>query len=298
MDLIKLFEMFPDDASAERKFAEMRWPDAEPACPHCGSLNVQTGAQHRTMPYRCRDCRKRFSVRTGTVMEASNIGYQKWAIAIYVLTTSNKGVSSRRLAAMLGITQKSAWHLAHRIREGWALNQLEVFDGPVEVDETWVGGRDRNRHRDKRLRQHWRRGRVPVVGLRDRATGRLAARVVPHTGASELQPFVMEHTGSDTIVFTDEWHSYRGLSRRRRSVNHSVGQYVDGDAHTNGIESFWAIIKRSYVGTYHHLGGKHLHRYVAEFVGRQNARARPVEQRMRDIVQGFTGRLRYADLTA
>ena len=145
--LVDLFRMFPDDATAEAFFADERWPGGV-ACPHCGSVSVQSGAAHKTMPYRCRDCRKRFSVKTGTVMESSNLGYQTWALASYLLTTNLKGVSSMKLHRDLGITQKSAWHLAHRLREAWD-DEGEEFTGPVEVDETYVGGQGGQQAREQ-----------------------------------------------------------------------------------------------------------------------------------------------------
>ena len=146
--LAEIFRMFPDDATAEAIFAAERWP-AGVACPDCGSMSVQAGAAHKTMPYRCRDCRKRFSVKTGTVMEGSNLGYQTWAVASYLLTTNLKRVSSLKLHRDLGITQKSAWHLAHRLRKAWE-EEGEKFTGPVEVDETFIGGKEGNKHSHKK----------------------------------------------------------------------------------------------------------------------------------------------------
>ena len=177
MSLVEILRMFPDDATAEAWFAELRWPGGAVACPHCGSMNVQTGAKGK-MPYRCREkeCgRKRFSVRTRTVMDSSNLGFQTWAIAMFVLLTSLKSVSSMKLHRDLKITQKSAWHLAHRLRVALSENG-GLFSGPVEVDETYMGGRRKNMSnaRRKALEGTGRGGigKAAVVGVKDRATNR------------------------------------------------------------------------------------------------------------------------------
>ena len=292
--LAELFGMFPDDETAERWFAEQKW-GGEPYCSHCESTNVQVGAKHPTMPYRCRDCRRRFSVRTGTVMEGSHLGYQKWAIAIYLLTTSLKGVSSLKLHRDLGITQKSAWHLAHRLRRAWE-DDGEQYGGPVEVDETYVGGKMKYQPKSKRTGRGVK-GKTPVVGAKDRGTNQVVTEVVARTDKATLQGFVADHVEDGAKVYTDEHRSYVGLPNHE-AVGHGKGEFVRGEAHTQGIDSFWSMLKRGYVGTYHWWSRKHLHRYATEFAGRHNGRPLDTVEQMKVIARGLVGRrLRYKVLT-
>ena len=298
LTLAELFRMFPDDPTAERWFAEQRWPEGL-HCPYCGSTNVQSGAKHKTMPYRCREkeCAKRFSVRTKTPMESSKLGFQVWAVALYQVTTNLKGVSSMKLHRDLGITQRSAWFLAHRLREAWKGHGAQ-FAGPVEVDETFIGGKEKNKHANKKLRAgRGGVGKAIVVGAKDRDTNRVSAAVVGNTDAKTLQGFVGERAAKGATVYTDDHGGYHGMPFEHETVKHSISEYVNGMAHTNGIESFWALMKRGYHGTYHHMSEKHLSRYVNEFSGRHNARNADTIDIMAKVATNMLGkRLRYRDL--
>lgn len=291
ISLPQLIRLLPDDPTAEQWFANIRWPDG-PSCPHCGSRNVLSGCAHPSMPYRCRPCDKRFSVRTGSVMADSKLGYQTWALAIYLFSTCLKGISSMKLHRELGICQKSAWHLGHRLREGFA-NPGGLFAGPVEVDEIYIGGKERNKHESRKL--HAGRGAVgkqPVAGARDRASGRITARPVAGTAKQPLQAFVREHARAGAAVHTDELAAYAGMEEyAHEAVTHSLGEYVRGSVHTNGIESFWALFKRGYYGTFHHMSRQHLGRYLAEFAGRHNLRQADTADQMRLLARGFAGRV-------
>ena len=302
ISLAQIFKLFPDDATAEAWFAEQRWPNG-PHCPACGSVNVQIGAKHK-MPYRCREreCRKRFSVRIGTVMEGSNLGYQTWAVATYLAMTSLKSVSSMKLHRDLNITQKSAWHLAHRLREAFDRDGA-AFGGPVEVDETYVGGARKNMSNAKRktLTGRGAVGKSVVVGVKNRGTNEVRAKAVTSTDAKTLQGFVRANTEPGATVYTDEAAAYAGLGRdfEHGTVNHSAGEYIRGQAGINGMESLWAMLKRAHKGTFHKISPKHLDRYVAEFAGRHNVRDADTLEQMAGVAAGMAGkRLRYADLIA
>ena len=299
--LKQIMQQFPDDTMAEAWFIEQRWPTGV-CCPNCGSLNVQTGCKHKTMPYRCREkeCTLKFSVKTGTVMEGSKIGYQDWIIASFLMMTSLKSVSSMKLHRDLGITQKSAWFLAQRLRV--ALSQDGVlFSGPVEVDETYFGGKRHNMSKTKRKKLEGRgpAGKTAVVGAKDRATKQVAAKVVTSTDKDTLQGFVKDHAAPGATVYTDDATAYESLPFNHATVKHSLSEYVKGDIHTNGIESLWSMLKRAHMGTFHKLSPKHLDRYIQEFAGRHNLREQDTIDQLTAISDGMNGRrLRYRTLIA
>ena len=302
ISLVKLMKLYPDDAGARGWFESKIWPDG-PYCPRCGSFNVQAGIKHKTMTHRCRDCdgRPMFSLKTGNIMQGSNLGYQTWAIALYLVATNLKGVSSMKLHRDLEITQKSAWHLAHRIRKAFENGKSLPFSGPVEADETYLGGKRKNMPRSKRKAMTGRGavGKTVVIGAKDRATNRIAARPVASTDKPTVQGFIGEHAAPGATVYTDEASAYRGMPFEHEAVNHSMGEYMRGDAGTQGIESFWSMLKRGYQGTFHHFSEKHTDRYVAEFAGRHNMREADTAEQMGIIAKEMVGkRLTYRELAA
>ncbi len=297
ISLIKLMEMFPDDAAAETWFASVRWPKGNPACPFCGSLRIAEVPSRKPMPLRCKDCRKHFSVKHGTVMQGSPLGCRVWAISIYLLTTGLKGTSSMKLHRDLDITYKTAWHLSHRIRKAFP-EVLAKFEGPVESDETAIGGIEKNKHGRKKNRQgRGSVGKTIVHGVLDRSTNKVVAGVVDNPDGQTLQGRVESVTLPTAIINTDEATAYTGIARQHITVQHSAGEYVREQAHVNGIESFWALLDRGIMGSFHHVSPKHLDRYVTEFAGRHNARPLDTISQMRRIAGGMVGkRLRYTDL--
>ena len=290
---------YGDDAKAEQWFIETRWPDGV-TCPFCDSCEgVVERKSRKPQPYHCKVCRKDFSVKTNTLMHGSKLPLSTWAMAYFIFTTHLKGVSSMKLHRDLGVTQKTAWHLAHRIRETWE-DQPVKFEGPVEADETYIGQKEATKHKSKKLKSgRGTVGKSPVLGLRDRSTGKVKAQAVKTTDKLTVQSFVLDNTDTGAMVYSDDAAQYRGIPRRHESVAHSVKEYVREQASTNGIESFWAMLKRGQDGVYHHYSEKHLDRYVTEFEGRHNSRPLDTSDQMVRMVTGSVGkRLKYEDLIA
>ena len=295
--LLQLSEKFPDEQAANEWFQRSLWPNG-PVCPRCKGQNVYRGT-HKTMPFRCRPCKRFFSVRTSTVLAASNMSLRKWAYAIYLELTSLKGVSSMKLHRDLGISQKAAWFMLQRIREAFRMDMLPEFAGPVEVDESYFGGLEKNKHASKKANLgRGPVGKTAVIGARDRATGSVAAKVIESTDGPTLKGFVNDTAKNGAKVYTDDAKAYYGLENHE-TVRHSVSEYVNGQAHTNGVESFWAVLKRAYHGTYHQISPKHLDRYVSQFAGKHNIRGMDTMDQMTHVVAAMVGRrLLYKDLVA
>ena len=294
ISIIQLMRTYPTNEVAKRQFEQWRW-NGKVRCPNCYSYSC-VAVDNNTMPYRCKTCRKRFSVRTNTIMAKSKLDYQQWIISLYIAATGIKGTSSTKLANDLAITQKSAWHLGQRIRKGWeAGNKLS---GIVEVDEAYFGGKEANKHASKKTGTRTSE-KVAVVGIVQR-NGEIRAEVMD-ANKTEVTQFIERNVAQGSTVYTDESALYHNLTKRgyvHKTVNHSKGEYVrDGGVSTNSIESFWANFKRGYHGTHHHISKKHIQRYIDEFASRQAVRKMDTIDQMSHVFGGMLNKsLSYAKL--
>jgi transposase-like protein len=300
MDLAQITSLTEDQA---REYIEsVRWPEG-PTCPHCGATHVGAVATNlekevRAGLYNCLSCAKQFTVTVDTVMHGSHIPLRLWLIAFHLMTSSKKGISALQLQRNLGLgSYKSAWHLSHRIR--YAMKQGSMFlplKGTVEVDETYVGGKPRKENRGTEPQMKSKRGRgtdkTPVMALVER-DGRVISKPIERVDAKTLKGAVKELVHKDSTIMTDEWASYTGLEKdfaAHEVVKHNEAEFVRGNASTNTVESYFAVLKRGVHGIFHHVSKNHLHRYCDEFSFRWNHRKATDGSRTIALILGVKGK--------
>jgi transposase-like protein len=299
--LLQVLDYFKEEKTCISYLAQSRWADA-PSCPHCGNV----GAYITNRGYKCKakECGKKFTVTTGTIFENTKISLRTWFAAMYLCTAHKKGISSLQLSRDLNITQKTAWFVLHRIREMLNANQTEKLTGTVEVDETYVGGKTRNKHAKKRELDNAKGtgsvNKTPVVAMLQR-DGRIVTVVSPIANGDTIKPFIYANVEKGATVYTDGFGAYKGLDKHytHEVVRHDAGEYVrENGIHTNSIEGFWSQLKRGIIGIYHNVSPKHLHRYCHEFGYRYNTRKVTDVTRFEDAIKNVNVRLTYAKLIA
>jgi transposase-like protein len=282
--LTEFTDYFCDEETCRKHYAEIRFGNGG-YCPHCGHKEIYTFKDGKR--YRCASCKQDFTIKTGTVFGESKLPLRKWFIAIYLLSTTSKGMSSVQLAKHVGVTQKTAWFMSHRIREAHQQNKGHL-SGTFEVDETYVGGLEKNKHANKRsqgTRGRSTKTKTPVVGIIQRG-GEIRAKVVERVTMQAVENNILATALKGSKIISDDFLSYARIGKMfpHKSVSHARGEYVNGDAHTNSIESFWALFKRGYHGVYHHMSRKHMQRYVDEFTFRFNRRSKEMQGVFSDVV--------------
>lgn len=296
-NIIELVQYFKDEATCKEFLERHRWPEGvvSPFDPTSTVYKCANGL------YRCKNTEKYFNVRTGTIFEGTKVSLLKWFMAIYLCANHKKGISSHQLARDLSVTQKTAWFMLHRIRMAFDHPRFKkVFNDVVQADETFVGGKNKNRHGSKKVKNSQGRSfkdKTPVLGLMQ--DGQVVLKVAPNTQVESIRRFVKDTVRPGALLITDDWPAYQSLANEYGHVivDHQRGEYVRGAFHTNGIEGFWSHLKRSIIGVYHRVTRKHLYRYCAEFAYRFNTRKMTDPQRFRGFMSAITQRLSYNKLT-
>jgi transposase-like protein len=300
--LLEAIQYFSDSENCRKFMIAVRWADGIVKCPHCGSEKV-TYLENAKL-YRCygKHPKQKFSLKVGTVFEDSPIGLDKWLMASWMLSNCKNGVSSYELSRAIGVTQKSAWFMLHRIRVAMGEEPKGTIGGhwqnPVEIDETFVGGKAKNKHLSQRMQKE---RKTIVMGMLNRETRQIRAKVIPDVKRETLQAEILKHVGFNAYVFTDGHVGYDKLSEYKnfthKTVNH-INEYVNGRVHTQGIENFWSLLKRGLSGTYVAVEPFHMDSYVDEQVFRFNERKRTDAQRFEKVLSQVAGkRLTYAEVT-
>ena len=297
LSLFDLVKKFPTENEAIEYLELIRWGDT-PCCTRCGATDKLT-KQKKAGRYWCGHCRAYFNAWTNTPLEYGKVKPHKWIYAAYLLMTSRKGISAMQLSKEIDVSYPTAWYILHRLRLACG-NDMEALRGVVEVDEVYLGGKDENRHECKKHHEKGKAEKQIVLGLRERG-GRTVAMPIEHADKPTLHGAVRKYVRSGSTICTDENPSYSGVAHRHKTVNHSAKEYVNDMAHTNGIESVWAVLKRGFNGVYHNWSKKHCHQYVNEFAFRLNEGncERDTQDRLDDLFRAMVGKtVTFEELTS
>ncbi len=299
ISVVEIMRIFPDNDACIKWLEEVRWEN-KPTCPHCGEQEKVSQPKSKPHTYWCKPCRKNFTVTTGTILHSTKTPLPNWVYAIYTVMTARKSVSAMQMSKEIGVQYRTAWYMLHRIREACANGEFRLAN-TVEIDEAYIGGKEANKHASKKLKAgRGPVGKVAVMGARERGGNTIATPVANADGAT-ARDFATETVEAVSTVYTDESTIYKRIPFEHDSVNHSAGEYVRDDVHTNGTESVWAVLKRSIHGTWHHVSPKHLHRYVNEASMRLNSGNVKIDtmDRMNALIRNIEGtRIAYRDLVA
>lgn len=294
----ELLNVFSTERKCEKFLKEVRW-GKEVVSPYDGTAKVYKCSRNR---FRCAKTGKDFNVKTGTLFENTKIELRTWFVAIYIITSHKKGISSLQLSKDLNVTQTTAWFILHRIRKCFEIENNTILDNEVEIDETYIGGKNKNRHEHKKVKNSQGRSmkdKVAVLGMVER-NGKLIVKIVSDVQAPTLTKEILKNVKQSANIYTDEWLGYKEISKyyNHSIVNHSQKEFVNGSSYTNNIECFWGILKRGILGIYHFTSKKHLQKYLDEFVFRFNTRNNTTEETFRNMLNNMTVRTRYRELVA
>jgi len=303
--IMDVVHRFPTERACHQYLAGRRWSDGIMICPHEGCGHDTAYVFKDGIRYKCKSCKRIYTAKTGTFMEASKIPTIKWFVSLYMVL-HKKGISSVQLAKDISVTQKTAWFILQRIRHAFS-NEMDKqsLEGTIEIDETFVGGKNKNRHYSKRVKYKEETGRAypdktPVFGMYNRDTGKVRAYAISRDQLKHINRQITYNINFSSTLMTDDWYGYRGIDKiyQRYSIGHSKWIYADGDITTNRVENFWSHLKRGLHGTYIHVTPKHLNKYVQEFTFRFNHREAGVQQQIDGVIRQMQCRLKYKDLIA
>lgn len=290
--LLEAIKYFSDETVCIEFVDSLRWENGTAVCPRCESTENYFLKTRKV--WKCKACKKQYSVKVGTIFEGSPIGLDKWLMAIWMIANCKNGVSSYEIHREIGVTQKTAWFLMHRIRKAMQTGSFVKLSGEVEADESFIGGLSKNMskaRREAKIKGRGSVGKTAVLGILERK-GNVKAKVISDTTKQTLHKEVKETVETGSTLFTDEWRSYRGLNAEyiHEFVKHSMNEYVRGNVHTNSIENFWTLLKRTIKGTYVSVEPFHLDSYLDEQSFRFNERKENNQSRFLKVVGGVSGR--------